>query len=104
MQVCEKLGARFLVDDSLDNALKCATHAPPTPVLLFGDNAWNQRESHYGDVAAELSFAQRLEREGGREFWKDEVVRIPDGLPLTRVKNWEEVMRWVEDRRREGKL
>lgn len=102
--MCKKLNAKFLVDDSLENALKCATHAEPTPVLLFGDNAWNQRESKYTDIKDELSFAQRLEKEGGREFWKDEVTAIPEGVPLTRVKNWGEVIQWVESQRREGKL
>lgn len=102
--VCKKLNAKFLVDDSLENALKCVTHPEPTPVLLFGDNAWNQRESKYTNIKDELSFAQRLEKEGGREFWKDEVAKIPEGVPLTRVKNWEEVIQWVESQRKEGKL
>lgn len=104
LQVCKKLGAKFLIDDSLENALKCATHENPTPVLLFGYNAWNQRESKYEDIKEELSFEQRLEKEGGREFWKDEVVVLPEGVPLKRVKNWEEVLQWVETQRRDGKL
>ncbi|KIP06933.1 hypothetical protein PHLGIDRAFT_106379 [Phlebiopsis gigantea 11061_1 CR5-6] len=102
--VCKKLNAKFLVDDSLDNALTCATHEHPTPVLLFGYNAWNQRESKYKDIKDELSFEQRLEKEGGREFWKDEVITIPEGLPLRRVKDWGEVIQWVETQQREGKL
>ena len=43
VQICFKLGAKFLVDDSLENLLKCANHTNPTPVLLFGRNQWNLR-------------------------------------------------------------
>ena len=92
------------LDDSLENALKCVTHSEPTPVLLFGDNAWNQRESKYANIKDELSFAQRLEKEGGREFWKEEVARIPEGVPLTRVRDWQGVIQWVEQQKKEGRL
>ena len=64
----------------------------------------SQRESTYKDINDELSFEQRLVKEGGREFWKDEVVVIPEGLPLKRVQGWEEVIQWVETQQREGKL
>ena len=93
-----------MIDDSIENALKCVTHENPTPVLLFGENEWNKRESKYYDIVDELSFEARLEKEGGREFWKDEVASIPEGVPLTRVKDWKEVIQWVESRRREGEL
>ena len=56
------------------------------------------------DIKDELSFAQRLEKEGGREFWKDENTVIPDGVPLTKVKDWKEVIAWVEEQREQGKL
>ncbi|KAI0803115.1 hypothetical protein BC629DRAFT_1491838 [Irpex lacteus] len=102
--ICVKLGAKFLVDDSLENSLKCATHPTPTPVLLFGKNEWNQRLSKYNDIKDEQSFEQRLEKEGGREFWKEENIVIPEGIPLTRVDNWEGVLRWVEEQRSQGKL
>lgn len=84
--------------------MKCINHVPPTHVLLFGDNEWNKRESKYTDVKTEVSFEQRLEKEGGREFWKDEEVKIPATAPLTRVKGWDEVVSWVEERRAEGEL
>ena len=98
------MGAKFLIDDSLENSLKCLNHIPPIQVLLFGDNQWNKRESKYTDINAELSFAQRLEKEGGREFWKDEEVKIPEGGSLTRVDTWEGVVAWVEEQRKAGKL
>ncbi|KAH9945618.1 hypothetical protein B0H21DRAFT_429036 [Amylocystis lapponica] len=95
-EVCRKIGARLMIDDSVENALKCATADPPMPVLLFGDNQWNQRVATYGDIKDELSFAQKLEKEGGREFWKEETVTIPEGAPMTRVKDWHGVVRWVK--------
>lgn len=102
--VCHSIGAKILIDDSLENTMKCAEANPPVPALLFGDFPWNQRESHYDSIATELNFKQRLEKEGGREWWKDEKVVIPEGLPLTRVKDWEGVVAWVEKERHEGRL
>ena len=71
-QVCRKIGAKFLIDDSAENSIKCACANPPVPVLLFGDYAWNQRIGQYDDVTKEVSFEEKLKREGGREFWKEE--------------------------------
>ncbi|KAH9891014.1 hypothetical protein C8Q73DRAFT_702559 [Cubamyces lactineus] len=102
--VCRKIGAKFIVDDSVENALKCVQADPPVPVLLFGDYSWNQRAAHYGDVKKEVSFEEKLKREGGREFWKEEKVVVPEGAPLTRVKSWDEVIQWVEKQKAEGKL
>ncbi|KAL6299660.1 hypothetical protein BKA93DRAFT_805631 [Sparassis latifolia] len=94
-QVCHKLGAKFIVDDSIENAHKCARANPPVPVLLFGDNSWNQREAKFGDMKDELSFDEKLELEGGREFWRDDLATIPEGI--TRVKNWHAVVQWVDE-------
>jgi len=102
--VCHKIGAKILIDDSLENTMKCAEATPPVPALLFGDFAWNQRESHYDDIKTELSFDQRMEKEGGHEWWKDEKVVIPEGVPLIRVKDWEAVVQWVEQERHAGRL
>ncbi|KAI0651534.1 hypothetical protein C8Q79DRAFT_1004822 [Trametes meyenii] len=102
--VCRKLKAKFLIDDSAENATKCVTSSPPVPVLLFGDNAWNQRVAHYNDFKKELSFEEKFAREGGREFWKEEKVEVPEGAPLTRVKGWDEVLQWVEKHRADGTL
>ncbi|KAJ3552817.1 hypothetical protein NM688_g3952 [Phlebia brevispora] len=102
--VCLQLGAKFLIDDSLENALKCIKHPQPTQVLLFGNNAWNKREASYKDIKDELSFEERLKKEGGREFWKEEEVEIPAHLPLTRVPDWEGVVAWAEVALREGRI
>lgn len=104
VQVCLTIGAKFLIDDSLENALKCAKHPQPTPVLLFGNNAWNQREAKYGAIEDEMSFEARLKKEGGREFWKDEVVHIPAELPITRVPDWKAVVAWAEAALLEGRI
>lgn len=104
IQVCLKLGAKLLIDDSLENALKCVNHPQPTPTLLFGDNAWNQRAVSYKNIGNELSFEERLKRENGRKFWEDEVVNIPEHLPLTRVPDWEGIIAWVEAALSEGRL
>ncbi|KIK07409.1 hypothetical protein K443DRAFT_129090 [Laccaria amethystina LaAM-08-1] len=103
-QVCEDLKAKVLIDDSAENALQCVTEIKATPVLLFGDYEWNQRLSRPGDARDEMSFDIRLKECGGHEFWKEEKLEIPSGSPLWRAKNWDEVVLWVQARRREGGL
>ncbi|TBU64735.1 hypothetical protein BD310DRAFT_943733 [Dichomitus squalens] len=106
--VCRKIGAKFLIDDSVENALKCVVADPPEPVLLFGDYSWNTRVGRYSDITKETSFEEKLKREGGREFWKEDSAalekEIPPSAPLTRVKDWKEVLEWVEKKTAEGKL
>ena len=60
----------------------------------------------YSNIASETSIEEKLQREGGREFWKEESVdkEIPPGAPLTRVKGWKEVLEWVEKKRAAGEL
>ncbi|KAG6866031.1 hypothetical protein C0991_009440 [Blastosporella zonata] len=96
-QVCADLGAVLLIDDSVENALQCATYKEPTQVLLFGDYEWNKRLSGPEDANDGMTFDRRIEREGGKEFWKEEYVEIPEGAPLTRVRDWSEVVCWVQD-------
>lgn len=121
-KVCRSLKALALIDDALENALACATSDPPTPVLLFGANEWNKRVSRVSSVApsgsgaeaherstvregdaagidiTQMSFAERLRYENGREFWHDDAraaeSRVPEGAPVTRVRDWDEVVRW----------
>ncbi|KAK0208395.1 hypothetical protein DFS33DRAFT_1411819 [Desarmillaria ectypa] len=96
-QVCADLNARVLIDDSSENALQCATAMPvATCVLLFGDYEWNKRISGPEDASDDMSFDIRLKSHGGKEFWKEEIVDIPEGAPLERVKDWSEVVRWVK--------
>ena len=105
-QVCRRIGAKFLIDDSVENAIKCVTADPPVPVLLFGDYAWNQRLATYKNIKDVVSFEEKLKQEGGREFWKEESAdkQIPPGVPLTRVKGWSEVLEWVKAKKAEGSL
>ncbi|KAJ6604220.1 hypothetical protein DFH09DRAFT_1442244 [Mycena vulgaris] len=103
-QVCADLKAQVLIDDSAENAIQCSTASSPTRVLLFGDYEWNKRISGPGDGADEMSFDRRLAAAGGREFWKEEELIVPEGVPLERVKDWSEVIRWVTAARREGKI
>ncbi|KAG6891066.1 hypothetical protein C0995_014155 [Termitomyces sp. Mi166 len=91
-QICVDLKAVLLIDDSIENALQCATYKEPTQVLLFGNYEWNKRLSGPQDAKDEMTFDQRLEAEGGKEFWKDEGIIIPEGAPLTRTKDWSEVL------------
>lgn len=42
-----------------------------------------------------MTFSRRLEANGGKEFWKDERLDVPEGAPLYRVKGWSEVVEWV---------
>lgn len=102
--MCHRLKAKLMIDDSIENCLKCVHADPPVPTLLFGENAWNERESKYSDIKTEMSFDQRLEKEGGREFWKEEKVELPAGAPLTRVKGWDEVVAYVEAAKKDGKI
>lgn len=85
-----------MIDDSSENALQCAIAKPATPVLLFGDYEWNKRISSPSDNRDEMTFKER-ERIEGREFWKNEKLEVPEGAPLYRVKDWGEVVRWVEN-------
>ncbi|KAH9912249.1 uncharacterized protein BXZ73DRAFT_56398 [Epithele typhae] len=105
-EVCRRLGAKLMVDDSAENALKCAVADPPVPVVLFGEYEWNKRVGRYSDVSKETSFEDRLAREGGREFWKEESLEkeLPPGAPLYRVKDWEALIDWVDKQREEGRI
>jgi len=104
-EVCLDLGAKLLIDDSLENALLCASHNPPTPVLLFGDYEWNKRQSFSTDNRDDMTFSRRLEAEGP-EFWKNDDLKVvyPEGAPLWRVRDWGETVRWIEKARKNGKL
>jgi hypothetical protein len=72
----------------------------PLPVLLFGDYEWNKRLSSADDTQFDI----RLAACGGREFWKEETVLIPEGAALWRVKCWNEVVQWVRQAQAEGRI
>ncbi|KAJ3890663.1 hypothetical protein GG344DRAFT_66090 [Lentinula edodes] len=109
-QVCADLKARLLIDDSSENALQVSTSSsaatPPTPVLLFGHYEWNKRLSLHSDAVDAMAFNTRLQIEGGREFWKYERFEdhIPEGAPLHRVRDWEEVVQFVKSARAANEL
>ena len=44
------------------------------------------------------------EKQEGEGFWKDENLPVPEGAPLYRVKDWGEVVRWVENAKKAGKM
>lgn len=110
LQVCADLKARLLIDDSSENALQVSTSSsaatPPTPVLLFGHYEWNKRLSLHSDAVDTMAFETRLQIEGGREFWKYERFEdhIPEGAPLHRVRDWEEVVQFVKSARAVNEL
>jgi len=102
--VCKEINALCLIDDSLENAFACATSVHPTPTLLFGAYEWNRRRAQI-EEGSELSHEERTKREGGRDWWNDDLVELPqDGTPLYRVKDWQEVVDWVETAKREGRI
>lgn len=84
--------------------LKCVTATKPTPVLLFGNYEWNQRVSGAGDMCDEMSFDIRFKACGGKEFWKEEALTLPEGAPVWRMKDWNEVIRWVREAKTEGRI
>lgn len=97
MQVCHRIGARLLIDDSVENALACAGATPPVSVLLFGDYQWNKRESKVDSPEDHMSYEVRLKAEGGQESWKEDLVdgKLPSSV--NRVKNWKEVVSWAKE-------
>jgi hypothetical protein len=92
-----------LIDDSIENALQCATHSEPTPVLLFGDYEWNKRRSVPEDNCEDMTYDIRVRREGP-EFWTKEEFEIPANTPVYRARDWASVIRWVQIACKEGKL
>jgi hypothetical protein len=68
------------------------------PALLFGDYGWNKRSSTIESAEDMMSFNQRQQHELtlGRspEWWKQETIQLPDNV--WRVKNWPEVLLWLQ--------
>ncbi|KAF8559366.1 hypothetical protein OG21DRAFT_1453730 [Imleria badia] len=108
-EVCVRIGAKLLIDDSLENAMACAEHvgddvAPP--VLLFGDYQWNKRLSLPEDDHDDMAYARRTElRNGDTDFLVEDVRQGEEALAranekrrnfVQRVKHWKEVVRYVE--------
>lgn len=82
-----------MIDDSAENGFGCAAAGINT--VLFGHYSWNQRRAKL--VEDELSYEERCKQEGSREWWKDDEFELPQGgLPLTRARNWDEVVALVK--------
>lgn len=90
------MGAKLLIDDSLENVVSCAKADPPIQCVLFGDYQWNKRESRLERPEDHLGYNVRLEFEHGREWWKDEVAEVPEGV--TRLFDWPSVVQFVKNR------
>ncbi|EGN92424.1 hypothetical protein SERLA73DRAFT_99345 [Serpula lacrymans var. lacrymans S7.3] len=102
-EVCTNIGAKLLIDDSLENALNCAgysppffssrpssstisptpteppkSQSPPIPVLLFGTYPWNKRLSLSSDCSFstpdEQVFDVRVEKTGGERFLEEDAI------------------------------
>ncbi|KAG1885588.1 hypothetical protein F4604DRAFT_109614 [Suillus subluteus] len=106
-EVCIDIGAKLLIDDSMENALACAYHIPldgvtkPPPVLLFGSYGWNKRLSLASDECNDMVYEVRLEREGPKFLEEDEkrgdeiLEQANTRLSVRRVGDWSEVVRYV---------
>ena len=74
------------------------------PVLLFGDYEWNKRVCGPDDAHDDKSFDIQLKAYDGKEFWKEETLFIPEGAQLWRVKDWSEVIRWIQQAKGDGRI
>lgn len=95
--MCQQIRAVLIIDDSLDNALECASFSNPTPVILFGDYEWNKRPSKVISEKDKMGFDERIKVEDGKEWWQEETATIPDGAPIWRADNWDDVIKHVEN-------
>ena len=111
-EVCVRIGAKLLIDDSLENAVACATYVSssgdggPPPVLLFGDYQWNKRLSLPEDERDDMTYARRVELgNGDTGFLVEDIQRGEEALAranekrrdfVRRVKGWKEVVSHVE--------
>jgi len=99
-EVCHRLNAKVLIDDSVENALSCSQADPPINVLLFGAYQWNQRESRLEHPQDHLGYKERLEFEGGKRWWEEECVALPGNV--VRIPDWGKVVDWIRKHRAEG--
>lgn len=110
-EVCIRIGAKLLIDDSLENAMACAEYVSPSgevapPVLLFGDYQWSTRPSLPEDERDDMAYARRVELgNGGTDFLVEDVRLGEEALAranqkrrnfVQRAKNWKEVVSHVE--------
>lgn len=90
-EICKLIGAKMLVDDSLENAYDVHDNAG-LPILLFGDWNWNKKTLHLDAAASPKSYAQRI-RDGEKEDTTD--VVLPKGI--VRTIRWSDVVEHVKE-------
>ncbi|KAH7104752.1 HAD-like domain-containing protein [Auriculariales sp. MPI-PUGE-AT-0066] len=90
--VIHALGARILIDDSVENAFQCAEQQIET--LVFGNYAWNQRRSLISNELDRISFARRRELDANN-WWETDLATLPP--QAHRVVDWNAVVSWVRD-------
>lgn len=118
-QICVDIGARLLIDDSVENAVACVQHVvessgtvTPPHVLLFGSYEWNKRLSRRSEERDDMMYARRMEVEGDNQFLERDVIHCKEELRkansnkirVKRVQNWNEVIAHVEAERAAGRL
>ena len=89
-QICILMDAKLLIDDLMETAITFGREGR-RPVLLFGNYEWNKRVN----TDDKWAFHERLDIEGGREWWKEEDVELTPNDAIWRVYNWIEVIEWV---------
>jgi hypothetical protein len=96
----------MLIDDSIENALDCATHhLNPLPVLLFGPYPWNRhvtkQDSPYDKAAHDERIARGIDTDegealAGKLMWSGEDVGQALPACVHRVRDWIEVVSFVK--------
>ncbi|KAG1864636.1 hypothetical protein DFJ58DRAFT_904855 [Suillus subalutaceus] len=95
-EVCIDIGAKLLIDDSMENALACAYHIP-----LDGVTKPPPRLSLASDECNDMVYEVRLQREGPKFLEDDEkrgdeiLEQANTRLSVRRVGDWSEVVRYV---------
>jgi len=89
--VCKRVGAAFLVDDSIHNALEVVENGPPgIRVALFGDYLWNR---HWTDMTRE-EFAKSHEERMSLGYVDDlSFTVLPD--TIARCSTWSAVLEFL---------
>ncbi|KAH0838550.1 hypothetical protein J3R83DRAFT_6869 [Lanmaoa asiatica] len=111
-EVCIRIGAKLLIDDSLENAVACAEYVSPSgdgvapSVLLFGYYQWNKRLSLPEDEHDDMVYARRVELgNGDTNFLVEDVRHGEEALAranekrqdfVQRVKDWNAVVSYIE--------
>ncbi|KAG6335623.1 hypothetical protein ID866_3459 [Astraeus odoratus] len=117
-RVCIDIGARLLVDDSVENAMECAKYVAqsdkgtPPQVLLFGSYEWNRRLSQRSEEHDDMAYANRVKGEGGNSFLERDIAHCTEALAevntkeilVKRVRDWGEVVTHVTIEKSAGRL